>query len=72
MTTQTHLTCPDCGSAEVTTTHIQTFMVNTGELFRHYVKADDDNSPARCVECFWGGERQNLIERPILSTGEPT
>ena len=42
--TEPVLTCPECGSDRVTTAHIQTFMVNTGEHFCHSVKTHDSDS----------------------------
>ena len=54
-------TCPECGSDRVTTAHIQTFMVNTGEHYCHSIKTNDSNSPARCIRCDWTGVRQNLV-----------
>ena len=64
--TKTQLTCPECGSTEVTTAHIQTFMVNTGDHYCHSVKTHDSDSPARCTVygCSWEGERKDLIEVP--------
>lgn len=58
-------TCPECKSDKVTTAHIQTFLVNTGEHWCHSVKTQDSDSPARCIDCSWEGERHQLD-----STGE--
>ena len=58
--TEPVLTCPECGSDRVTTAHIQTFMVNTGEHFCHSVKTHDSDSPATCLACCWKGERGDL------------
>jgi transcription elongation factor Elf1 len=52
--------CPSCGSREVTTAHIQTFMVNTGEHYCHSVKTQDSDSPAFCLDCQWEGQRKDL------------
>ena len=60
--TQAQLTCPVCSSTEVTTAHIQTFMVNTGDHYCHSMKTHDCNSPAFCTDCSWRGERQDLIK----------
>lgn len=60
--TEPILTCPECGSERVTTAHIQTFMVNTGEHWCHSVKAYDSDSPATCLSCGWKGERKDLKE----------
>ena len=54
------LHCPECGSEEVTTAHVQTFKVNTGEHYCHSVKTHDSDSPAYCIECQWRGERHQL------------
>ncbi len=54
------LSCPDCGSEQVTTEHHQMFMVNTGEHWCHSVKTQDHDSPATCLDCHWKGERQHL------------
>ena len=56
------LYCPKCGSERVTTEHHQKFFVNTGEHYNHSVKPHDSNSPATCLECWWGGERKDLKE----------
>ena len=53
-------TCPECGSDRVTTAHVQTFMVNTGEHYCHTVKPQDAASPAACLACRWEGERIDL------------
>lgn len=63
--TEPTLICPECGSDRVTTDHIQTFMVNTGEHFCHSVKTHDSNSPASCLACGWKGERKDLKEAAI-------
>ncbi len=54
------LICPECGSEKVTTAHIQTFMVNTGEHYCHSVKTQDPDSPAGCLDCHWQGRRDEL------------
>lgn len=54
------LVCPKCGSEEVTLTHVQTFMANTGDHYCHSIKTHDANSPADCIECGWEGERLQL------------
>lgn len=56
------LVCPDCGSDQVTTVHIQRFMVNTGEHYCHSIKTHDDDSPSGCLKCDWVGIRKNLSE----------
>ena len=53
-------TCPECGSDLVTVTHVQTFMVNTGDHYCHSIKAHDPDSPTRCIACDWNGERYQL------------
>lgn len=54
------LTCPECGSNQVTTEHHQMFYVNTGEHYCHSMKTHDDNSPATCLDCDWKGIRSDL------------
>lgn len=54
------LTCPNCGSERVTLAHIQTFMANTLEHYCHSVKVQDNNSPARCIDCDWKGQHDAL------------
>lgn len=57
----TRFRCPECGSDRVTVSHVQLFMVNTGEHFCHSIKTQDSNSPALCLDCQWEGERKDLI-----------
>lgn len=54
------LKCPECGSQEVTVTHEQSFMVNTGEHYCHSVKTHDADSKSKCLECGWCGRRDQL------------
>lgn len=54
------LTCPKCGSDQVTTEHHQMFMVNTSEPYCHSMKTQDDESPATCLTCRWKGLRKDL------------
>ena len=61
--TEPLLTCPACGSDKVTVAHVQTFMVNTLEHYCHSMKTQDSDSPSRCLDCGWTGERQHLIEK---------
>ena len=56
------LRCPECGSSEVTVSHLQRFMANTGEHYIHAVKPHDDNSEATCLNCDWRGYRWQLLE----------
>lgn len=58
----TTLACPKCNSENVTVAHIQLFMANTGDHYCHSVKTQDADSPARCLDCAWGGERHHLAE----------
>lgn len=60
--TDTILTCPDCGSQNVTLSHVQTFMANTLEHYCHSVKTQDGNSRSMCLECDWEGQRFQLVE----------
>ena len=61
--TEPKLTCPACGSDQVTTEHHQMFMVNTQEHYCHSMKTQDSNSPATCLDCCWEGERKDLQEK---------
>jgi hypothetical protein len=56
------LICPECGSDEVTVTHEQMFMANTGKHWCHSVKTQDVDSKACCLKCRWYGFRQDLQE----------
>lgn len=56
----TKFTCPECGSAEITVTAEQMFMVNTGDHYCHSVKTQDSNAKADCLDCRWTGERHQL------------
>jgi len=62
--TDTKLTCPHCGSDQVTLTHEQKFMANTGEHWCHIVKIQDHDAKAYCIDCQWEGERHHLNEVP--------
>jgi hypothetical protein len=53
--------CPECGGTEVTLTHEQTFMANTGEHYCHSVKIQDPDSKSWCTECNWRGTHDQLI-----------
>ena len=53
--------CPECESTEVTLTHEQSFMANTGDHYCHSVKVQDPDSKARCTECDWQGRHDQLI-----------
>jgi len=57
----TLITCPECGSDQVTTEHHQKFMVNTMEHYNHSMKTQDSDSPATCLSCDWKGQRKDLI-----------
>jgi hypothetical protein len=52
--------CPDCDSTEVTLTHEQMFMANTGEHYCHSVKIQDPDSKAQCLTCGWMGFHDDL------------
>ena len=54
------LKCPDCGSTEVTLTHEQMFMANSGEHYCHSVKIQDSDSKAWCIDCNWYGTHEFL------------
>lgn len=56
------LTCPDCGSDQVTLTAEQMWMANTYEHYCHSVKTQDDCAEATCLACGWVGQRINLKE----------
>lgn len=55
------LKCPECESTEVTVSHKQRFMANTGEHYCHSVKTQDANSESTCLTCSWIGRRDQLI-----------
>lgn len=55
------LKCPECGSQEVTVTHEQRFMVNTGDHYCHSIKTQDPDSKATCLACHWKGRRDQLM-----------
>lgn len=57
------LTCPDCGSDQVIVYEEHAVMANTFEHYCHSVKAYDPDAKARCLECDWRGQRQDLKER---------
>jgi hypothetical protein len=57
------LTCPECGSHEITVETRTLFMVNTGEHFCHSVKTQDANARCNCLFCDWEGQRHNLKEK---------
>ena len=54
------LTCPECGSDEVTLTAEQTLMANTLEHYCHSVKTQDGNAKAGCLSCGRTGCRDQL------------
>jgi hypothetical protein len=54
------LSCPECGSKEVTLTHEQMFMANTLEHYCHSIKIQDDDSKAYCIFCQWEGLHRDL------------
>lgn len=60
---RTLLTCPECGSDQVTLAHEQMFMANTFEHYCHSIKVQDDDSPSTCLnaECNWSGTRKKLV-----------
>lgn len=64
------LKCPNCGSDEVTVSHLQRFMANTGEHYCHSVKTHDANSEATCLDCHWIGRRDQLVHNAALTGGE--
>jgi ssDNA-binding Zn-finger/Zn-ribbon topoisomerase 1 len=53
--------CPECDSTEVTLTHEQSFMANTGEHYCHSVKVQDPDSRASCLKCGWEGTHEQLL-----------
>ena len=54
------LQCPACDSTEVTVSHLQRFMANTGDHYCHSVKTQDADSEATCLNCQWVGKRRDL------------
>ena len=65
------LKCPECGSAEVTVSHKQRFMANTGEHYCHSVRTQDANSESTCLDCPWAGRRDELVVHNAELTGVP-
>lgn len=57
-----NLTCPECGSTEVTVSEVLTIMINTYEHYCHSVKAHDSDAKVRCLECQFEGEVKDLKE----------
>ena len=55
------LKCPNCGSTEVTVSHLQRYMANTGEHYCHSVKPHHADSEATCLACLWIGRRDQLV-----------
>jgi hypothetical protein len=55
------LRCPECDSDQVTVSHLQRFMANTGDHYCHSIKTHDVNSDATCLNCGWIGRRHQLI-----------
>ena len=66
------LKCPECGSEEVTVSHLQRFMANTGEHYCHSVKTHDANSEATCLKCQWLGRRDQLVHNAEVTSRPPT
>lgn len=64
------LTCPECGSENVTLAHVQKFMANTGEHYCHATKTHDPYSEAGCLDCGWKGRRDGLKSNAELSGAE--
>jgi ssDNA-binding Zn-finger/Zn-ribbon topoisomerase 1 len=59
------LRCPECGSDQVTVSHLQRFMANSGDHYCHSVKTHDSNSQSTCINCNWTGERKDLAAHGI-------
>ena len=57
------LTCPNCGSENVTVTEEAMWMVNTMEHYCHSVKAHDNDAKSTCLACDWIGCRDALVEK---------
>ena len=64
------LTCPQCGSVQVTVTEETKWMVNTGEHYCHSVKAHDPDAKATCLTCGWEGRRDQLTAQAERERGE--
>jgi hypothetical protein len=61
------LKCPNCGSTEVTVSHLQRFMANGGDHYCHAVKTQDAYSEATCLDCQWIGGRGELVSNAKVS-----
>ena len=46
------LTCPKCGSEELTVSQLQRFMANTGKHYCHSMKTHDADSAAICLAAY--------------------
>jgi len=57
------LVCPECEDENVLVISETSYHVNTGEFYCHSVKTHDFNATARCLKCYWSGERQDLHEK---------
>ena len=55
------LKCPECRSSEVTVSHLQMIMANTGDHYCHSIKTHDANSESTCLACDWRGRRVELL-----------
>ena len=64
------LTCPECDSQEVTVSHLQRFMANTGEHYCHSVETQDADSESTCLNCQWIGRRDQLMTHNVKLTAE--
>ena len=58
MTEDKVLTCPECGSTEVTVSTLQRYMANSGAFYCHSTKTQD--SEATCLACDWIGRHDQL------------
>ena len=56
------LLCPTCGSDRVIVGAVQSFMINTNEHYCHSIKTHDNDAKCNCLDCDWGGQRDQLQE----------
>lgn len=55
-------TCPNCQSENVIVRAETSYFVNSGDFYCHSVKTHDGDAKSMCLDCNWGGQRQELIE----------
>ena len=54
------LSCPECMSLEILVYEETAWKVNDFEIYCHSVKLWDADAKARCQDCGWVGQQQQL------------